>query len=180
MGKRTRNTVRRRVGSHRDTAMQINETYAISALTNVGSTRPTCHRPKGVSCHSEAPAEDMRLLKACWGRQERDRGRVCSGVASWRSRYASSTSTALQQHGGAQRVTAGSSLAGDDKVGEFAASGFFFKDTVEVQAHDDPDGDARRWMPDRGAGGRTAPTDTNNHVLQCRESPSTYPTSNAA
>jgi catabolite regulation protein CreA len=43
----------------------------------------------------------------------------------------------------AQHVTcyiAGAAWAGRDKVGEFQASGFLFKDTVEVNALDDPEG----------------------------------------
>jgi catabolite regulation protein CreA len=37
-------------------------------------------------------------------------------------------------------VAPGSSLASTDKIGEFAASGFIFKDMVEVEAIDDDDG----------------------------------------
>jgi catabolite regulation protein CreA len=39
-----------------------------------------------------------------------------------------------------QILLAGAAWAGRDKVGEFQASGFLFKDTVEVNALDDPEG----------------------------------------
>jgi catabolite regulation protein CreA len=35
----------------------------------------------------------------------------------------------------------GAAIAAKEKVGEFQASGFLFKDTVEVTALDDPDGE---------------------------------------
>jgi catabolite regulation protein CreA len=37
-------------------------------------------------------------------------------------------------------LLAGAAWAGRDKIGEFQASGFLFKDTVEVNALDDPEG----------------------------------------
>ncbi len=39
-----------------------------------------------------------------------------------------------------QSHPAAAAMATDSKIGEFAASGFVFKDTVEVRALEDPEG----------------------------------------
>lgn len=46
--------------------------------------------------------------------------------------------------------SAAATAAADSKIGEFAASGFVFKDTVEVRALDDPEGASALQWPDEG------------------------------
>lgn len=47
-------------------------------------------------------------------------------------------------------LPAGAAWAGRDKIGEFQASGFLFKDTVEVNALDDPEGAFTKEIDARG------------------------------